>query len=164
MFETDSDQPEKEPSAAKQALELAKMRLGVREYAAGEMKSYLRRKKFEPREIEEAVNELVEKGLISDGRYSKIIARHSAQRGKGPGYIRSKLMQKGVKVDPATAKKLYDENSTESELELGRRILEARYPKAHENMKEKQKAYQGLIRRGISHDVARLCFKKIEQD
>jgi SOS response regulatory protein OraA/RecX len=163
MFETDSE-TERPERTTRTALDQAKMRLGVREYSAGEMKSYLRRKKFESAEIEQAVAELVEKGLISDGRYSKIIARHSALRGKGPGYIKSKLMQKGVKLDSSEAKKLFDENSTETELELGRRILEARYPKAHENMKEKQKAYQGLIRRGISHEVARLCFKKIEQD
>jgi regulatory protein len=143
-------------SARQQAL----IRLNVREYAAGEMSSYLRRKKYDVAEINEAVKQLVEEGLINDDRYSKIIARHSANRGKGPGYIQAKLRQKGVKLSSTEAKTLFSENSSESELELAKRILEARYPLAFENMKEKQRAYQGLIRRGISHEVAQRCMKK----
>jgi len=152
------------PQVRATALQLAMIRINVREYGAREMKNYLRRKKYGPEEIDVAVDALVEKGLISDERFSRIIARHSAQRGKGPGYIRSKLHQKGVKLEPSQAKKLFDELSTESELELARRILSTKYPRALESMKEKQRAYQGLIRRGISHDIARVCFKKPESD
>jgi SOS response regulatory protein OraA/RecX len=146
------------------ALQQALMRLNVREYAAGEMRNYLKRKGFEAAEIEDAVKCLVEKGLISDERYSRIIARHTAQRGKGPGYIQAKLRQKGVRLDASQAKKLFDETSSESELDLAKRILETKYPRAKESMKERQRAYNGLIRRGISHDIARDCFKELARD
>lgn len=141
------------------ARDTALIRLNVREYSAGEMRMYLKRKGYELSEIDPVVMEFVTDGLISDGRYSKIIARHSANRGKGPGYIQAKLRQKGVKLSPQEAKSLFQENSSESELDLAKRILESRYPNAFENFKEKQRAYQGLIRRGISHEVAQLCFK-----
>jgi regulatory protein len=141
------------------AIQQALTRLNVREYGAREMKNYLRRKAYGPEEIDAAVEALVQKGLISDERFSRIIARHSAQRGKGPGYIRTKLHQKGVKLEAAQAKKLFDELSPESELDLARRLLASKYPRAFENMKEKQRAYQGLIRRGLSHDIVRECFK-----
>lgn len=144
-----------EASARDQAL----IRLNVREYSAGEMRAYLKRKGFETGEIGPLVEELVAQGLISDDRYSRIIARHSANRGKGPGYIQAKLRQKGVKLSSQEAKSLFQEHSSESELDLAKRILESRYPDAFENFKEKQRAYQGLIRRGISHEVAQLCLK-----
>jgi regulatory protein len=151
---------EKKPSAYQQAL----YRLNVREYGAVEMATYLRRKGYERGEIDDAVAQLVAKDLISDARFSKIIARHTAQRGKGPAYIRAKLRQKGIKIDPAQARELFEDSSSESELELARRILETKYPRATENMKERQRAYQGLIRRGISHDVARACFKQSREE
>lgn len=141
------------------ARDAALIRLNVREYSAGEMRMYLKRKGYELSEIDPVVAEFVTEGLISDGRYSKIIARHSANRGKGPGYIQAKLRQKGVKLSSQEAKSLFQENSSETELDLAKRILESRYPNAFENFKEKQRAYQGLIRRGISHEVAQLCFK-----
>ena len=153
---TESDSEKSERTARDQAL----IRLNVREYSAGEMKSYLKRKGYEKVEIDTTVDQLVSEGLISDGRYSRIIARHSANRGKGPGYIQAKLRQKGVKLSSSDAKALFNEHSSETELDLAKRILEARYPKAFDNFKEKQRAYQGLIRRGISHEVAQLCFKK----
>ena len=155
MNQDESSSANSERSARQQAL----IRLNVREYAAGEMISYLKRKKYELAEIKQTVDRLVEEGLISDQRYSKIIARHSANRGKGPGYIQSKLRQKGIKMSSTEAKALFAEHSTESELELAKRILESRYPRAFENIKEKQRAYQGLIRRGISHETAQRCMK-----
>jgi regulatory protein len=157
------DKPARSAQAAqpqRSARQQALIRLNSREYAAGEMISYLKRKKFEQSEIIQTVDRLVEEGLISDARYSKIIARHSANRGKGPGYIQAKLRQKGVKLNSTEAKALFAEHASESELELAKRIIESRYPRAFENMKEKQRAYQGLIRRGISHEAAQLCMKK----
>lgn len=155
---------ESNPQVRATALQQALTRLNVREYGAQEMKNYLRRKAYGPEEIDEAVEALVQKGLISDERFSRIIARHSAQRGKGPGYIRSKLHQKGVKLDSSQAKQLFDELSPEPEIELARRLLASKYPRAFESMKERQRAYQGLIRRGISHDVVKACFKNPEPE
>lgn len=142
------------------ARDQALIRLNVREYSAGEMRAYLKRKGYESSEIDPVVNSFVEEGLISDERYSRIIARHSANRGKGPGYIQAKLRQKGVKLGSGEAKALFNELSSESEIDLARRILESRYPRASESFKEKQRAYQGLIRRGISHEVAQICLRK----
>ena len=70
-----------------------------------------------------------------------------------------KLRQKGIQVSAEKARELFTENSSESETELARRLLRSRYPRAGENAKERQRAYQGLIRRGISHEVARRCIK-----
>jgi len=141
------------------AKEQALIRLNVREYSAGEMRAYLKRKGYEAQEIAEAVDALVSCGYISDERYSKIIARHSSGRSKGPGYIRMKLQQKGVSVSHEKARELFLENSGESELDLAKRLLQSRYPRALESPKERQRAYLGLIRRGISHDVAQACLK-----
>lgn len=123
------------------------------------MKSYLKRKGYAADEIATTVDALVARGLIDDRRYSKMIARHSSARGKGPGYIRMKLRGKGVQLGAEEAKTLFRENSSESEAELAQRILQSRYPTAHECPKARRRAYQGLIRRGISHEVAQLSLK-----
>jgi SOS response regulatory protein OraA/RecX len=154
----EKNQPEK-----RSVRDLALIRLNVREYGANEMRMYLKRKGYELSEIDPVIEEFVAEGLISDARFSKIMARHSANRSKGPGYIQAKLRQKGVKLSSQEAKSLFQENSSESEMELAQRILESRYPNAAEGFKEKQRAYQGLIRRGISHDVAQLCLKTNKQ-
>lgn len=146
------------------AKEQALLRLNAREYAAGEMKSYLKRKGYEAAEISEVVETLVAEGLISDERYSRVIARNSSGRSKGPGYIRMKLRQKGVQLSPEEARTLFQENSSESESDLALRLLRSRYPRAHESPKERQRAYQGLIRRGISHEIAQRCLRLPPQD
>jgi SOS response regulatory protein OraA/RecX len=142
------------------AREQALIRLNVREYSAGEMRMYLKRKGYELTDIDPVITELVERGLISDERYSKIIARHSAARGKGPGYIQAKLRQKGVRLGSEQAKALFQEHSMESEIDLARRILDSRYPDAFEGPKERQRAYAGLIRRGISHETTQQALRR----
>ena len=54
---------------------------------------------------------------------------------------------------------MFQENSSESELDIGEAYFGFALSQRIREFKEKQRAYQGLIRRGISHEVAQLCFK-----
>jgi regulatory protein len=142
--------------------DMALKRLDVREYSAGEMRSYLQRKGFSKEQAAQAVAELVEENLINDKRYARVVSRHQSTRGKGPMYIMAKLRTKGVSLDRREASAMYQDTASEDELTTARRVLETRYPRAHENQRELQRAYQGLVRRGFTSDVVRQCLKKTQ--
>lgn len=144
---------------------LARFRLGVREYSARELERYLRRKGVEAGEAERVVAELGEKGLLSDARYSRVIAREQVRRDKGPMAIAQKLGAKGVRVDLRAARELYHEaNDGQDERSAILSILERRYPRAAAgggDERERRRAFQGLLRRGFSRAlVAEILFSR----
>ncbi len=141
---------------------LGAQRLTVREYSATEMVRYLVRKKF-PKEIAEtAVEELIRRKWLDNDRFTRAMARTVVSQSKGPGFIRAKLMQKGIRVDSSEAKELFSEASDKSELELAIELVQRRYPRAHEDPKSRQRAFAALIRRGFSPDIAQRALKLSE--
>jgi SOS response regulatory protein OraA/RecX len=150
------------------ARSLAMNRLSAKEYAAGEMKRYLRRKGVEKEEAQKIVDELVEKGLISDSRFSSAMAREQANRGKGPRFLQLKLMQKGIRLNERQTKELFETAVPEAESEIIDRVLERRYPALIQGAREgqidrklQQRAFQGLLRRGFSSDTVKAAMKRV---
>src|SRR5437764_516024 len=95
----DPDRPPRpEAELRREARELALIRLSVREYAAKDLQSYLKRKGIPQPIAEETVSGLVEEKLLDDRRYARAVTRSQVVRDKGPGYIHSKLKQKGVRI------------------------------------------------------------------
>lgn len=136
---------------------MALHRLGVREYSGRELEQYLLRK-VRAREGREAaterlktlVTELTSEGLISDARYSRVVARHQFHRDKGPMAVARRLGQKGVRIDSREARTLFNEASGMTEQDRIRSIVERRYPRALTEEAERRRAYQALLRRGFS--------------
>ncbi|MDR3606119.1 MAG: regulatory protein RecX [Oligoflexia bacterium] len=145
---------------------LALHRLSVREYGSGEMRAYLRKKGASADESRRIVSDLLERGMISDERYARVIARHQAHRDKGPAYVMMKLRQKGVDIGRGTMAEIFQEvlpEAVASELELARRVAEKRYPSAlgkNCDRKQKSKAIAALARRGFSHAVIAKIFEE----
>jgi regulatory protein len=152
------ERSDKKPKASPRELALA--RLNVREYAAKEMADYLARKRVDPREAAEVVADLVRSGLIDDRRYARIIARSQASRGKGPRYVQQKLKMKGVKIDVRELQTLLEETSGQDELSRAREIVERRYPQFAEDIKERKRAWDALLRRGFSMETVRKCLQR----
>jgi SOS response regulatory protein OraA/RecX len=147
----------------KSARDLALKRLDVREYSASEMLTYLQRKGISKGEAQEVVGSLIEEQLISDQRYAKVVARHQSTRGKGPVYVLNKLRQKGVRMELSEVKNVLGEVSDKSDLERAREIPERRYPAFRSDHGVAGKAFQALLRRGFTSDVARRAiFEKPE--
>lgn len=150
-----------EPSEdrSRAAHELALARLTAREYSARELAAYLRRKGYGD-EAEATVAKLAEEGRLDDRRYARLMTRHQFLRGKGPTYIQAKLRQKGVSAELGDIRRMIDEEGPEGgELQAARRIVERRYPRALAERDEAQRAYQALLRRGFTRDVARQAVK-----
>ena len=168
MEESQESSNASDPARFVELSQLAMKRLSVREYGSGEMRSYLIRKGASEEQAERIVAELVDRKMIDDERYARVVARHQAFRDKGPSYVLMKLRQKGVQLPLKKVQEIFEETLPESagsELEMARKVVERRYPRAHEDRAELRKAYQALLRRGFSRDVVRKClFKSGQRD
>ncbi len=160
-----------DPELTCQARDLALNRLTVREYSAREMIAYLKRKGHSDKVARETVEALSQDKLIDDHRYARAVTRTQAIRDKGPGYILSKLRQKGVKIELSEVRTLYGESADHDELEMARRLVERRYPRACatnievRDNREIQRAYAALMRRGFSSEIARkVLLARIDED
>jgi SOS response regulatory protein OraA/RecX len=141
---------------------LAMHRLSVREYGSGEMRSYLKRKGVPAPEADQVVEELLQRKLLDDERYARVVARHQAFRSKGPDFVQMRLRQKGVSLSRQKVQEIFREvlpESAGSELEMARRVVERKYPRANIDQKEKAKAFAALARRGFSMDVIMKAFR-----
>jgi regulatory protein len=133
--------------------------VAIREYGAAEMREYLVGKDFSEEVAAEIVAELERESAIDDRRYAAVIVRHLGLRGKGPRFILARLRQKGVALPLSEIQAMFDENLPSGELESARKVVERRYPSAWSDLKTKQRAYQALLRRGFSAEIARKCLK-----
>lgn len=139
------------------ARNLALRRLSLREHGAAEMRKYLVEHEVEGALAEELVSELVARGLIDDDRYTRVVTRGQAVRGKGPRYIQAKMARKGVRADLDRIREHYAEVAPEDELSAARRIVETRYPQAASDLKVRQRAFRALLARGFTMDIAKLA-------
>jgi regulatory protein len=150
---TDTERPTQE--IYQQALELALKRLSLREHSARELEQYLKKKQIPAPIAAQTVERLKQEGTLDDRRYARAMTRGQAMRDKGPTYILMKLRQKGVRIELGEVRALFGETADLPELEMARRLVERRYPRAASDEKEFRRAFAALLRRGFSSDVAR---------
>jgi regulatory protein len=140
---------------AARARELALKRLGTREYSRAELRTYLRGKGFGEEVIDACVERLGELGFVDDRRYARMLTRHQTLRGKGPRYVQQKLTQKGVRLEGDELAALIREVVPGDPAAQARQIVDRRYPGWREDRAVAGKAFQALVRRGFSFEVAR---------
>lgn len=82
-----------------------------------EIKRKLKKKGFSSDGIDRVLQSLTESGLLDDSRYAQNYVRSAMEKGKGPGWIRNKLAEKGVSASLINL--AFEELDTgEQELEL----------------------------------------------
>lgn len=119
--------------------------------------------------IDDTVEYLKSYGYIDDARYVKnYFAVHIQSKPKNK--IIEKLVEKGVSYDliESLVDSIYEEEQeltyVPDEMELGRRFLDKKkYDIAH-SIKERQKAYGYLVRKGISNENAMKLLKEYQKD
>ena len=141
------------------ARETALGRLGRRECSAKDIHQNLVRKGVSPEIATDVVAELIERELISDERFARMMTRHLCSRGKGPAMVRQKLREKGIVIALDKIQELMHELTNTTELDAAREIVGRRYPDFGVDRKEAQRAFQALVRRGFSFQVAREALK-----
>lgn len=90
--------------AQKSALEVAVAMLARREHSRAELAQKLRQKGFGAAEIAAALDELVARNYLNDGRFALVRAGYRAEHSKwGPVKIRQELAARGVRGDEVGA-------------------------------------------------------------
>ena len=132
-------------SAKKRALRL----LERRDYSRKELILKLT-EKGEPLEDAEAVaDRMIELGVISDERYSRMLVRHYSAKGYGTCRIKQELYRHGIHTD------LWEEAMEElppppSQDEIIDKLLRSKLRSSEPDQKEIKKATDALLRRGFS--------------
>ena len=145
------------------ARESALGRLGRRECSAKDILQSLLRKGVDKEIATSVVEELVEREMISDERFAKMLTRHLCSRGKGPQVVRQKLREKGIMYELDKIQELMLDLTQTTQLDAAREIVGRRYPDSATDKKEAARAFQALVRRGFSFQVAREALKVVAE-
>ena len=140
-------------SERERAIDLAWKALGARERTAFELRTYLESKKIEPAAIAQAVSELTEAGFLDDADYARRFAEdRRAVQSWGRDRIERDLLRRGV--EPRLIERALAAETGYDELEAALAVLGERLPGAPEGDRERNRAWQMLVRRGYSSELA----------
>lgn len=154
-------------------LKRAKLRamnlLTKKDYTEKQLRKKLSDGYYNNEQIEKTILYLKEYGYIDDIRYIKNYFSVYIQT-KPRNLIVQKLLEKGISQEniDKLIDSIYEEEAeltgVPNEMELGRGLLDKKKYDINGSMKEKQKAYGYLLRKGISGDVAIKLLKEYQKD
>lgn len=132
---------------------VAQRYLARREYSKNELFEKLNKREFPADEIEQVLDELIQRGWQSDQRYCESFVRFRVMKGQGPRKIHYELQQKGVNSEIITSVlQLYDAQW----LQLCENVLMKKYAAIEpSSVDEKAKRYRFLNTRGFPADIIR---------
>jgi regulatory protein len=134
------------------AIDLAYKAVARRDLTVAELRSRLEQKHVAPEAIEDAVAELEETGFLDDARYARQFAEDKRELEQwGTERIARDLHRRGIApglIDAATSS-----YSRDSELRTALLLLEQRFPHPPRDDRERDRAWQMLVRRGYSHEI-----------
>jgi len=160
------DAPDLRPTEErlKEARNLAHGRISRRETSARELERWLNGRGVAVLDAQEIIAHLIEQGYVDDRRFAGILVRELIRQGKGPRVIQQKLLLKGIRLAEDDLKSMMstdrDGGPAATDIERAKGIIERRYPEYKTDRAEAQRAYQALIRRGFSFDVARRALER----
>jgi len=135
------------------AIDLAWKAVGARERTVYELRTYLENKKVEPAAIDRAVTELSEAGFLDDADYARRFAEdRRAVQSWGRERIERDLLRRGV--ESGLVERALAQGEEHDELEAALGVLGARLPSPPEGDRERNRAWQMLVRRGYSSELA----------
>lgn len=123
--------------------------LARRDHSRGELRQKLLPLALDAAEVEQVLDDLVERGWQSDTRFAEQWVHYRSER-YGPQRLRAELQQKGVASDIIAA--ALDEHGNQ-ELEQARAIWKRKFGSPPQDPKEKNKQLRFLISRGFSVGV-----------
>jgi regulatory protein len=139
-------------SELERALDLAYRAVGRRERTVAELRTCLERKRVGPEEIDVAVAELREAGLLDDARFAQRFADDKREIDRwGSERIARDLHRRGVAPDLIAAVADYGQ---EAELTTALLVLEQRAPPPLGDDRARARAWRLLVRRGYTPEIA----------
>jgi regulatory protein len=139
-------------SELERALDLAYRAVGRRERTVAELRTCLERKRVGPEEIDAAVAELREAGLLDDARFAQRFADDKREIDRwGSERIARDLHRRGVAPDLIAA---VADGGHEAELTTALLVLEDRAPPPLGDDRARARAWRLLVRRGYTPEIA----------
>lgn len=139
-----------------------------RHHSVFEIKTKLRRKKYDNRLIEEILSELIAGKYLDDHEFADIFADENIRlKLWGRNKIKAELMKRGVEsgtIDEVLNKKFPDGNDVTNAVELVQkkyRLLKDRTP---DEMKLRQKLYSFLSSRGYDYETSKEAVNMVVRD
>jgi regulatory protein len=138
---------------SERAIDLAYKAVARRDLTVAELRARLEGKHVPPEAIDDAVAELEETGFLDDARYARQFAEDKRELEQwGTERIAQDLRRRGIApqlIDAAVAT-----HDRDSELRTALLLLRERYPTAPRDDRERDRAWQMLVRRGYSPDLS----------
>ncbi len=132
--------------------------LARREHSRLELEQKLLRRDFGQTEIAEALEQLIEEGLLSDARFAESFVHARRQRGSGPLKIQAELKMRGVSE---TTISQYLDPQESLWHELACRVRSKRFGEAlPSDYAQRMRQARFLQLRGFSHEQINAAFKK----
>ncbi|MBS1963503.1 MAG: RecX family transcriptional regulator [Bdellovibrionales bacterium] len=153
--EAESVEGERRTDPATEAWNLALRKISRMDRTSQEIRLFLAKSGFESSVVENTIRRMFEYAFLDDGRYAAAFTRLQGQRGKGPAVIRMKLKQKGLVLSDAEIVRIVEEAQGRDDLARAIEIIERRYPGFRDDRAVGKKAYEALVRRGFSFELAR---------
>jgi regulatory protein len=137
--------------------------LGMRDHSIGELKAKLGRRGFTPSAIKATAAKYVERGMLDDARYARMVARRTLElKPAGKAFITAYLRRKMIPRELANrvVAELFEGRD---EVALALMSLRKRWSSLSQLDLERAKirAYTYLGRRGISYEAARAAFAQL---
>ena len=132
--------------------------LARREHSRLELEQKLLRRDFGQTEIAEALEQLIEEGLLSDARFAESFVHARRQRGSGPLKIQAELKMRGVSE---TTISQYLDPQESLWYELACRVRSKRFGEALPgDYEQRMRQSRFLQQRGFSHEQINAAFRK----
>jgi regulatory protein len=138
---------------SERAIDLAYKAVARRDLTVAELRTRLERKHVPPEAIDDAVAELQETGFIDDARYARQFAEDKREIDRwGTDRIATDLRRRGI--PPQLIDAALTTHDRDSEMRTALLLLRQRYPRAPRDDRERDRAWQMLVRRGYSPDLS----------
>ena len=138
---------------SERAIDLAYKAVARRDLTVAELRTRLERKHVPPEAIDDAVAELEETGFLDDARYARQFAEDKRELEQwGMDRITSDLRRRGIA--PQLIDAAVTSHDRDSELRTALLLLRRRFPRAPRDDRERDRAWQMLVRRGYSPDLS----------
>jgi len=140
-------------SESARAIDLAYKAVARRDLTVAELRARLERKHVPPQAIDDAVAELEETGFLDDARYARQFAEDKRELEQwGTDRIAQDLRRRGIA--PQLIDAAVSTHDRDSELRTALLLLKQRYPDPPRDDRDRDRAWQMLVRRGYSPDLS----------
>jgi regulatory protein len=149
-------------SETDRAIDLAYKAVAQRDLTVAELRARLERKHVPPEAIDDAVAELEETGFLDDARYARQFAEDKRELDHwGTDRIATDLRRRGIA--PQLIDAAVSTHDRDSELRTALLLLRQRYSHAPRDDRERDRAWQMLVRRGYSPEIGYDAIKAWER-